>query len=478
MTAEVNVTHMTSLRVRLAQLRMPSSVMVLLTCLAIIGAAVVAIPHHRARHDQALTTAANPATPGAYTGLGFDQCSAPSQAAMDAWLKSPYRAVGIYISGYSRGCLSQPNLTATWVATQLAKGWHLLPITFGPQASCQPRFPRYGTDLRINPNPANDYAAARTMGSNEANKTAAVAANLGLSRGSTMFYDLEGFDSTNTACRESALRFLSAWTDRVHQLGFASGVYSSAGSGIAMLDQARLARPANVSLPDQIWIARYDGKANTSATDYLSDAGWQGARIKQYQGGHNETYGGVTINIDNDYLALGAAPVSGPPAPKVAPAETHCGGVNVNLSSYVPLKAPTGSYVPAPAEVIALKCLLRERFGYRGNVKGTWGGALTTSVRSFRHAHGMRAAGPWSVRNWLQLFATGKHPTVRMGSANSAVRDLQRALNAAVHAGSSVNGVFDASTQAALKSYQAKVGVPSTGVAASMTWAALAAGRF
>lgn len=469
---------MTSLRVRLAQWRMPTSVMVLLTCLAIIGAAVVAIPHHRPDPDRAVTASANPATPGSYTGRGFDQCSAPSQSAMNAWLSSPYRAVGIYISGYSRGCLSQPNLTPTWVATQIAKGWHLLPITFGPQASCQPRFPRYGNDVRIDPNPANDYAAARAMGTAEANKTAGVAAQLGLSAGSTMFYDLEGFDSTNTACRESALRFLSAWTDQIHQLGFVSGVYSSAGSGIKMLDAARIAKTPNVTLPDQIWIARYDGKANTSATDYLSDAGWQGGRIKQYQGGHNETYGGVTINVDDDYLALGAPPVYGPPAPKVAPAETHCGGVNVNLTSYSALKAPTGTYVPSAAQVSALKCLLRERAGYRGNVKGTWGGALTKAVARWRTGHGMRARGPWSVRNWLQLFATGKHRTVRVGAANSAVRDLQRALNAAVHAGSSVSGVFDVATQGSLKTYQAKVGLPATGTAASLTWAALAAGRF
>ena len=59
---------------------------------------------------------------------------------MDAWLEaSPFRAVGIYISGASRGCRDQPNLTPTWVSTQLAKGWRLLPITLGPQAACNPR---------------------------------------------------------------------------------------------------------------------------------------------------------------------------------------------------------------------------------------------------------------------------------------------------------------------------------------------------
>src|SRR6476659_56153 len=74
-------------------------------------------------------TAGNVVTPGSFTGYGFDQCTAPTQKAMDAWLtSSPFWAVGIYISGDSRGCLSQPNLTPTWVSTQLARGW-LLPLT-------------------------------------------------------------------------------------------------------------------------------------------------------------------------------------------------------------------------------------------------------------------------------------------------------------------------------------------------------------
>ena len=65
-------------------------------------------------------------------------------------------AVGIYISGDSRACRDQPNLTPRWVSTQLTNGWRLLPITLGPQASCQPRFPRYGDDETIDPRPGRD----------------------------------------------------------------------------------------------------------------------------------------------------------------------------------------------------------------------------------------------------------------------------------------------------------------------------------
>src|SRR6476659_461248 len=68
--------------------------------------------------------AGNVVTPGDFTGYGFDQCLAPSQKAMNSWLThSPFLAVGIYISGKSRACRSQPNLTPAWVSTQLARGW-------------------------------------------------------------------------------------------------------------------------------------------------------------------------------------------------------------------------------------------------------------------------------------------------------------------------------------------------------------------
>src|SRR3712207_271817 len=125
---------------------------------------------------------------------------------MDAWLRSsPYWAVGIYISGDSRGCRSQPNLTPTWVRTQLANGWRLLPITLGPQASCNPHFPRYSDDERIDPSSSRGYRAARRQGRAEAAEAVRVAQGLGIGEGSTLWYDMEAYDITNTSCRESAL---------------------------------------------------------------------------------------------------------------------------------------------------------------------------------------------------------------------------------------------------------------------------------
>jgi hypothetical protein len=419
--------------------------------------------------------AVNPVTPGTYTGLGFDQCHAPEQWKMDAWLSaSPYRAVGIYISGASRGCRDQPNLTTTWISTQLARGWHLLPITLGPQAACNPGFPRYGNDPVISTklNQSGAYAKAFRQGTAEATTTVAAAQALGMVPGSTMYYDLEGYDVTNAACRESSLWFLSAWTQQLHALGYVSGVYSSAGSGIKSLDDARVLRPGTFTLPDQIWIARWDGQANTSTTYIRSDGWMPGRRVKQFQGGHNEKWGGVTINIDRNYLDLS----SGPPPPPAA--ESHCNGTPVDQTNYPRLKAPSRGKTPDPTQVTTLKCLLKEHGVFHGRVKGAWTGRLTTSVKQWQRQVGLHRTAMFSRSAWMTLLSAGPTPVLNLGSNGEDVRRVQRALNAASPKYKlPVSGNLDAVTQAAVLAWQTKNGIPANGVVGPDSWAALQAGN-
>jgi Rv2525c-like, glycoside hydrolase-like domain/Putative peptidoglycan binding domain len=417
----------------------------------------------------------NPVTPGTFTGLGFDQCHAPAQSAMDAWLKaSPYRAVGIYISGASRGCRDQPNLTPTWIGTQLAQGWRLLPITLGPQAACNPSFPRYGNDPVISTklNQAGAYAKAFKQGAAEASTAVAAAQALGIVPGSTLWYDLEGYNVTNTSCRESSLWFLSAWTQQLHALGYVSGVYSSAGSGIKSLDDARVLRPGAFTLPDQIWIARWDGQANTS-TSYIRPDGWvPGRRMKQFQGGHNEKWGGVTINIDRNYLDLGSG------APPTTPSASHCRGTQVDFTNYPRLKAPSKGKVPNPTQVAALKCLLKEHDVFHGRLKGAWTGRLTTSVKAWQARMGLGKTAMFSRTAWMTLLAAGPTPALNLGSTGEDVRRVQRALNAASPGTKlAVSGSYDTATQAAVLAWQAKHGIGESGVFGAASWAALQAGK-
>jgi peptidoglycan hydrolase-like protein with peptidoglycan-binding domain len=406
------------------------------------------------------------ATPGDFTGYGFDQCLAPTQSAMDTWWqKSPFSAVGIYISGDSRACRSQPHLSPTWVAAQVARGWRLLPIALGPQASCQPRFPRYKDDFKISPSPTGGYAKAAAQGTAEADKNAADAMAYGIGPGSTIWYDLEGFDLTNTACRESALAFVSSWVARTKALGYVAGFYSSASSGIKMLDDARVQRPGQFALPDRIWIARWDGAANTSTT-YIPEDGWRpGGRMKQYRGGHNETWGGVTINIDSNYLDLGAGSVAAP--------EGRCPGTRLGFWKY-PRLTPTAAQ---PTRVKVLQCLLTEQGTYSGPLSGTYDAATVAAARAWQASRKFTPTDSFETRHWTALLSAGARTTVKRGSVDESVHRLQRALNAAGAGRFRASGVFDAKTEAALRAYQSRLHVTVSGVATPQTWNKLQQGK-
>jgi hypothetical protein len=56
---------------------------------------------------------------------------------------------------------------------------------------------------------------------------------------------------------------------------------------------------------DAIWIARWTGHPDAFAFDpaVLPPSLWANrARIQQYQGDHDETWGGVTLNIDSNWV--------------------------------------------------------------------------------------------------------------------------------------------------------------------------------
>jgi hypothetical protein len=410
--------------------------------------------------------AANRATPGNFTGYGFDQCLTPTQSAMDAWLlHSPFWAVGIYISGDSRACRDQPNLTPRWVSTQLKNGWRLLPITLGPQASCSTRFPRYGNDETISARSAHRYRTARRQGRAEAADAVAAAQRLGIAKGSTLWYDLEAYDTSNTHCRESALHFTSAWTNRIRALGYVSGVYSSAGSHIQAMDNARVNRPGTFLMPDRIWIARWDGIANTS-TDYIREDGWRpGGRVKQYRGGHDEVHGGVRINIDSNFLDVGKGSVARRKA-------IWCNGVRVSFPSYPTLRAgATG------AKVKAAQCLLKRTGHYAGRLNGTMSPATVEAVKRYRSSLGAKATGTIGSGVWVALHSHKvKTGVIKYGATGERVRRLQRALNAASSEKLGVTGVFEGSTTAAVRRYQARERLPQTGVVTPTMWGKLRAG--
>lgn len=256
----------------------------------------------------AAPASADPETPVAYPSgstvtrtdrLGFDACTAPSLAALDAWKgTSPYSAVNIYFGGGNRAC-AQPNLTREWVRDATAAGWKLLPTYFGHQPFCM-----FGD---------KPYRYSESTASNlgESNATSAVtrAQELGLLPGSALYADVEHYNRDNTSCRTAVRRYVSAWTRTLHANGYLAGVYVHQDSGVRDLSDSY--DSTSYARPDAVWMARWDGDPALTGWPTAPDQHWSHfQRAKQYRGDHDETWGGVTINIDSDSLRAPVATVA------------------------------------------------------------------------------------------------------------------------------------------------------------------------
>jgi hypothetical protein len=138
---------------------------------------------------------------------------------------------------------------------------------------------------------------------------------LGLGLGNPVYFDMEAFSYTNGACLAATRTFLGAWTDRLHLRGYVSGLYSSSNTLAAVVLDGGTAPTTTMTAPDAIWFARWPADSKTQPGDpTLSDAAipdqyWAAhQRIHQFRGGHNETWGGVTVNIDSNSLDAPVAP--------------------------------------------------------------------------------------------------------------------------------------------------------------------------
>jgi len=229
--------------------------------------------------------------------FGFDTCEAPSLSAMSAWrTASPYTSVGIYFGGGLRACSNKALTTPSWVNTVVAQGWRLIPTYVGAQAPCS------GYSVRIDP--ANAFA----WGVGAAEDAAVQAGKAGLAPGAPLYFDMEAYNNKDAACSLAVKQFVGGWVTRLHELGFKAGYYSSLNSGIA--DQVKAVNEGYAG-PDAIWVAAWNDTPNVYGfpPDILPDGAWSlHQRLHQYTGGHAETWGGVTLNIDSTV-------VDGPLAP-------------------------------------------------------------------------------------------------------------------------------------------------------------------
>ena len=248
-----------------------TAIMLALTAAPTVALAMVATPAH--------------ADSGISQRMGIDGCGLNTTARVTAfWTSTPYYNFGLYMGGAVATC---PTNSASFVSALLEQGWRLMPIWVGPQAPCS----GFGTRM------SSDTATAYQQGKTEAAAVYGRLMSLGINTQDTpVTYDLENYPTTNTACVNAVKSFMQGWVYQLHlPPAQKAGVYgSTCASGLSAL--------ATFSpTVDFISGAAWNGDRNTANMPCINSGYWvSNQRHKQYQGGHNETWNGVTLSVDSD----------------------------------------------------------------------------------------------------------------------------------------------------------------------------------
>lgn len=223
---------------------------------------------------------------------GFDRCYYPDLDEMQTWWdESPYLVYNLYLGGASFACKDKP-LNAVWVHQAAQQGWYFILAWVGPQAPCT------SYKYRMSSNPATAYQQGR----DEALEAHNAAVGLGFFGPKVIYYDIEAYPKATTSCRQAVSAFMQGWTDRLHELGDKAGGYGGACNSY-ISDWAENDPP-----PDDVWIAHwirsfYDPEATVWDAPCVDDGLWVNhQRLKQYTGGHKETWGEVQLTIDSNVL--------------------------------------------------------------------------------------------------------------------------------------------------------------------------------
>ena len=150
-----------------------------------------------------------------------------------------------------------------------------------------------------------------SQGRTAADDAVAHATTFGLPSGSPIYFDMEGYALENAACTQAVQSFVGGVDERASRARATSRASTAARRRRCATCSARgpdgLARTTG-------WIANWNGVESVFGDPYVSDSVWTNhQRVHQYKGGHKETWGGVTINIDSNVrrrrLSSAAPPV-------------------------------------------------------------------------------------------------------------------------------------------------------------------------
>jgi peptidoglycan hydrolase-like protein with peptidoglycan-binding domain len=126
---------------------------------------------------------------------------------------------------------------------------------------------------------------------------------------------------------------------------------------------------------------------------------------------------------------------------------------------------PTLSLGSQGVDVLAMQLLLRHRGHDEVVAYGVFGPDTGQAVRTFQGESGLSADAIVGAQTWQRLLVN-----VREGSQGEAVRAVQAQLNRKRSAGLTEDGVFDATTRAAVLDFQRWANIAVDGIVGPETW--------
>ena len=158
---------------------------------------------------------------------------------------------------------------------------------------------------------SSDVTAAYAQGVSEADLAVERLAVLGLTdpdkTGSVIYYDMEAYWNrcSLSSCGQLFYERMGITNPSARSL---AGVYGSTLCNTGLSDFLNI-----TNVPDVIWPARWYHNLGTGTYDPTANVWNLGScipntvwanhqRIRQYEGDHNETWGGITLAIDSDVL--------------------------------------------------------------------------------------------------------------------------------------------------------------------------------